>query len=149
MLSLNVAIQPVQSGLRALMIDMCPKSQLEVANAWASRVTGAANVLIYSCGFLDLPSILPGLGHTQFQILCAITSVILVITIAVECLTVPESHQEHEPEKAIVSEKESITSKLWYLCTSFHLLPAQVREVCKVQFFCWMGWFPFLFYITT
>jgi hypothetical protein len=28
-------------------------------------------------------------------------------------------------------------------------LPAPVQRVCNVQFFAWMGWFPFLFYSTT
>lgn len=28
-------------------------------------------------------------------------------------------------------------------------LSPQIRKVCQVQFFNWMGWFPFLFYITT
>jgi solute carrier family 45 protein 1/2/4 len=28
-------------------------------------------------------------------------------------------------------------------------LPTQIKAVCWVQFFAWIGWFPFLFYITT
>jgi solute carrier family 45 protein 1/2/4 len=32
---------------------------------------------------------------------------------------------------------------------SIWTLPAPVQRVCNVQFFAWMGWFPFLFYSTT
>lgn len=28
-------------------------------------------------------------------------------------------------------------------------LPPRVAAICWVQFFCWLGWFPFLFYSTT
>jgi solute carrier family 45 protein 1/2/4 len=28
-------------------------------------------------------------------------------------------------------------------------MPRDMKRVCKVQFFAWLGWFPFLFFITT
>lgn len=31
----------------------------------------------------------------------------------------------------------------------FKKLPAELQRICNVQFFAWMGWFPFLFYATT
>ncbi|KNE55517.1 hypothetical protein AMAG_01405 [Allomyces macrogynus ATCC 38327] len=33
--------------------------------------------------------------------------------------------------------------------TALHRLPREVADICHIQFFCWMGWFPFLFYSTT
>ena len=35
------------------------------------------------------------------------------------------------------------------LARSVRSLPLQIKKVCEVQFFAWIGWFPFLFYITT
>src|SRR5690554_5972486 len=32
---------------------------------------------------------------------------------------------------------------------AFRKLPAEIQRICNVQFFAWMGWFPFLFYATT
>ena len=28
-------------------------------------------------------------------------------------------------------------------------LPPRIEAICRVQFWCWIGWFPFLFYSTT
>lgn len=35
------------------------------------------------------------------------------------------------------------------MCSSVQQMSPQLRMVCLVQFFHWIGWFPFLFYITT
>lgn len=40
----------------------------------------------------------------------------------------------------------SFFSNVWQ---SIKRLPGPIRVVCEIQFFNWMGWFPFLFYITT
>lgn len=37
---------------------------------------------------------------------------------------------------------KDIAANLWNL-------PLPIRQVCNVQFFAWIGWFPFLFYSTT
>lgn len=32
---------------------------------------------------------------------------------------------------------------------AFNKLPGELQRICNVQFFAWMGWFPFLFYTTS
>lgn len=49
----------VQAAIRAFIVDNCPAHQQEVANAWASRVTGVGNICGFIFGYLDLPKILP------------------------------------------------------------------------------------------
>jgi len=46
-------------------------------------------VLIGS-GYIDLPYYLPFLGTTQFQILCILAPVLLVITMLITCITIKE-----------------------------------------------------------
>ncbi|KAI8633835.1 hypothetical protein F5Y19DRAFT_415308 [Xylariaceae sp. FL1651] len=143
--ALNAAIQPLQCGLRSLVVDICPKEQQEAAHAWIGRFISVANVLNYSAGYADLPRWLPWLGSSQFPILCVITSLALAIIIALTCFVVQE--QRSDLDSAAAGDHETVLQKLRYLCTSFPRLPKQVRKVCWVQFFAWMGWFPFLYYI--
>ncbi|KAI1169580.1 hypothetical protein F4777DRAFT_584778 [Nemania sp. FL0916] len=144
--ALNVGIQPLQCGLRALIVDICPEGQHDTASAWVGRFVSAANILSYLTGYIDLAQWVPNLGGTQFRILCVITSLTLSITVGLLCFTVRESIPDVHDETAYPSQ-ETVSQKLWYLCTSFPRLPDQVRRVCWVQLFAWMGWFPYLYYI--
>ncbi len=47
---LNISIQPLQMGLRTLVIENCPKSQQQQASAWVSRLTGVGNIIGYLAG---------------------------------------------------------------------------------------------------
>ena len=98
-------------------------------------------------GYIDLPQVLPFLGYTEFQVLCAIASIAMISTVAVSCLTIPERNPHiygppSDPESGIVAFFRS-------LVLSMRRLPLQIKRVCYVQIFAWIGMFPFLFYITT
>ncbi|KAH8651938.1 major facilitator superfamily domain-containing protein [Tricladium varicosporioides] len=144
-IALNVAIQPVQGCLRALIVDSCVKDEQDAANAWAGRVISIANVWSYVCGYVDLPSWFPYFGNTQFKVLCSVTSIWLGISIAVTCWTTTEAPVVNN--KASGSNKEWAFRRLGGLLGSFRHLPLQLQRVCMIQFFAWLGWFPFLFYI--
>jgi solute carrier family 45 protein 1/2/4 len=52
----------------------------------------------------------------------------------------------------ISSDVRSKKSALSFFTDIFHNiwnLPAPIQRICNVQFFAWIGWFPFLFYSTT
>ncbi|ETS74364.1 hypothetical protein PFICI_14230 [Pestalotiopsis fici W106-1] len=156
--ALNIALQPLQGGLRALIADMCPHEQQPTANAVAGIVVSASNILSYALGYVDLQriSVLRALGGTsQFDILCVVTSVTLAVSVGLTCLIAEERnaapgddglYTDYTGEKGT---RHTVRAQLWYLCTSFSRLPRQVQQVFKVQFFSWLGWFPFLFYVTT
>jgi solute carrier family 45, member 1/2/4 len=154
--TLNVALQPLQGGLRALIADMCPRSQQPTANAVAGTVISASNVLCYALGFIDLQRIafLRALGgNSQFAVLCIVTSVTLAVSVGLTCLSAEEKsampgNDGLYTHSAAASTRYTVRAQLWYLCTSFPRLPRQVQQVFKVQFFSWIGWFPFLFYVT-
>ena len=147
-LSLETAnILLVQAGIRAFIVDYAPTHQQEDANSWAGRITGVGNILGYLSGYVNLPDIFPWLGNTQFKVLCVIASVSLCGTVIVTTSYIRERDPRlegppSEPDAGILSFFRQVFN-------SIRRLPPQSRKVCEVQFFNWMGWFGFLFYVTT
>ena len=144
---LNIAIQPVQMGTRALICEACPSHQKLQATAYSSCITGIGSVFGYASGFVNLPLLLPWLGDTQFKCVCVVASLSLGVTIAVTLYVVQE-------RELIVADEDMKTGlgvfnvfRQVYTCVVG--MPEDMKMVCKVQFFAWVGWFPFLFYVTT
>jgi solute carrier family 45 protein 1/2/4 len=143
---LDFAINVIQAAIRAYIVDVAPTHQQESANAWMIRASGVGNILGYLAGNANLPKYLPWLGDSQFKGLCAIASFVMALTVAISCLTV----SERDPKYAgPVTQQEGLINFFRSLGSSVRTLPVQIKRVCQVQFFAWIGWFPFLFYITT
>lgn len=143
----EIPLTTVQAGIRAFIVDNCPAHQQELANAWASRLTGVGNILGYIFGFLDLPKIVPIFGNTQFKVLCVLASLSLSGTLLISCVYI----QERDPrlEGPPPSKDLGLISFFRQVFKSIRSLPPQISKVCEVQVAAWMGWFPFLFYSTT
>lgn len=136
----------VQAAIRAYIVDVAPTHQQEAANAWMIRTSGIGNILGYLAGNSKLPEYFPFLGDSQFKVLCAIACIILGVTVAISCATVHERDPRFDDHP---EEQNGLLNFFRSLARSVRKLPLQVRRVCEVQFFAWIGWFPFLFYITT
>ncbi|KAK9721365.1 hypothetical protein K7432_003472 [Basidiobolus ranarum] len=145
---LDFSINAVQACCRALILDVSPYAQQEIANAYAGRMLNIGSVLGYFMGFIDLIEVFPMLGRTQMQILCALACLFFVFTLSVTCLSVSE--EIHPEGNGLTPSREiSIITTLKDIWHGFCHLPSPVQKICNVQFFAWMGWFPFLFYSTT
>ncbi|KAI9844341.1 MAG: hypothetical protein M1837_005645 [Sclerophora amabilis] len=144
---LDFAINTVQAGIRAFIVDCAPTHQQEDANAWAGRITGIGSILGYLSGYVDLPKVMPFFGDTQFKILCVIACLALGSTVCIASLYIKERDPRLEgpPDK----RGGGVVAFFRQVFLSIKRLPPQIRRVCEVQFFAWMAWFPFLFYITT
>jgi solute carrier family 45 protein 1/2/4 len=81
---LNIAIQPVQGGLRALLAELCPRQQQPVVNGLAGVVVSVANVAGYVLQIVDLRPLV-GFG-SQFSDLCLLTTVAVGLPITLTCL---------------------------------------------------------------
>lgn len=90
---------------------------------------------------------MPFFGNTQFKVLCVLASLALIITVTLSCATVGERDPRLEGEPPV--QKAGVVAFFASLYKSVRRLPPQISKVCQVQFFAWIGWFPFLFYITT
>lgn len=145
--ALNLSIQPVQAGIRAFIIDSCPPEQQVQASAYSSCVTNLGGIVGYASGLIVLPRVAPWLGGTQFQALCLIASIALGSTVFVSCLTIKEQAVMMEDDAG--GAKPNIKLIFRQLSKTSGALPERIKQVCMVQFFAWIGWFPFLFYITS
>jgi solute carrier family 45 protein 1/2/4 len=144
---LYIFIQPMQAGIRSLIIDTCPTHQQSIASAWASRLTGVGNIIGYSFGFVPVGTILPGVHIHQFAWLCLVASILLTMTVIITCRYI----REPDPRTMPLPEGESLSfiATFRYIIWSMKTMPSTVQKVCIVQFFAWMGWFPYLFYISS
>ena len=137
----------VQAGIRAFIVDNAPAHQQESANAWASRITGVGNVLGYVFGYINLPKHFPFFGNTQFKVLSLFASIALSSTLLISCLSIRERDPRLEGPPS--NGNPGLFAFFGQVYASIRRMPPQIRKVCEVQFFSWIGWFPFLFYITT
>lgn len=99
-------------------------------------------------GFVNLVEVFPFLGKTQLQVLCAMASIILLVSDALTCWAVSEqiyTGSSNESTSALTAAYETLAS----IIKSFRNLPKYIQKICNVQLFSWIGWFPFLFYSTT
>ncbi|KAH7023414.1 major facilitator superfamily domain-containing protein [Ilyonectria destructans] len=144
---LDFAINTVQAAIRAFIVDCAPAHQQEAANAMASRITGFGNIVGYIAGYTDLPKYLWFLGRTQFQVLCAIASVALAATIFVSTTLIHE--RDPRLDGPAQKDRPNVVSFFFTIFTSIKRLPPQIKRVCEVQFFAWIGFFPLLFYTSS
>ncbi len=149
MWTLDFCINTVQAAIRAFICDGAPAHQQEVANAWASRMTGIGSVIGYVFGYLNLPQYFSFFGNTQFKVLVTIASIALSSTVFISVLTIRERNPQLDPPSKAESESFGLLAFFKHVFNSIRRLPRPIRKVCEIQFFHWMGWFPFLFYITT
>ncbi|KAK7470506.1 hypothetical protein VKT23_001932 [Stygiomarasmius scandens] len=143
---LDFALNALQASLRNLLLDITPVSQLNAGNAWHGRMTHAGNIIGFGFGFLPLDQIplLNLVGGKQFRKFCILCMVVLVITVWMTCAF----HEEKEQPRT-GNESSKFREVLANIQTAILNLPKPIRRVCYVQFFAFMGWFPFLFYSTT
>ena len=144
--AMNISIQPLQAGLRTLIIENCPAHQQTQAAAWASVLMGIGNIFGYLCGFTVLPEFFKLGGLTQFQCLCLIASLALATTTSINCIIKEDYSARSLPVRL---ERTGVMVVCRDLIHTYRFMPRRIRKVCHIQFCAWIGWFPFLFYSTT
>lgn len=145
--TLNISIQPMQVGIRALVVDSCLPQQQVQATMYVSGITAVGSILGYIFGFINLPRLFPWLGNTQYQCVFLLASIVLTGTIVVTCFVIREKPlvlRSWEEDRII-----GMMAVFRQVFVSARLMPKRMKLVCKIQFLSWLGWFPFLFYITT
>jgi len=112
----------------------------------ASRITGVGNIIGYVAGYVDLTNFLGFLGNSQFKDLCALASFSLALTVGISCVFIRE--RDPRSEGPPPADKPGVLSFFHKIFVSIKRLPPQIKKVCTVQFFAWIGYFPMLFYTT-
>lgn len=165
---IDFTINAVQAVDRALLVDTLPMDLQERGQAWAGRMLSVGSVVGFWVGNRSLTTIFPYLGHTQLQVLCVLTSGLLLIAHFITAISVRERvllpegmHQDtttttedggrpgwrtfavkHQQKKVGVF---SAFKDIWI---NVKILPPNIRKICMIQFFSWIGWFPVLFFST-
>ncbi len=113
----------------------------------ASRVVGVGNIVGYVAGYINLARYAWWLGGSQFKGLCAIASMAITVTVAISCLLIKERDPRLEGRPR--ATKPGVLKFFAKIFVSIRRLPPQIKKVCMVQFFSWIGFFPMLFYTTS
>ncbi|EME84705.1 uncharacterized protein MYCFIDRAFT_57326 [Pseudocercospora fijiensis CIRAD86] len=146
---MTVSVQPLQSGVRSLMIEQAPAQEQNRVSAWASRVAGLTGIVSLWASSLNLPTLL----HleqvaTQFQILAFLNSMVLATTSILICTCI----QEPDTRLSILpatNTDSGISVLLLQFRESLRSLPERIKSICLVQFCAWFAWFSLLYGTTT
>ncbi|KAH8648269.1 hypothetical protein BGZ60DRAFT_344968, partial [Tricladium varicosporioides] len=139
--ALNIAIQPVQAGIRALIVDSCPASQAVQANSCASFIVIIGSTIGYACALLEMPT---WIENSQFQGLCLLASILLGTTVAITSIMIEERPVDTGDLNSHALSVLEIWTDIYRIA---RILPPIIKKVCLIQFFSWLAWFPFLFNI--
>ncbi|KAF9907906.1 hypothetical protein EC991_010419 [Linnemannia zychae] len=120
----------------------------EAAASWASRLMGLGGIFGYFMGNINLPELIPAFGDTQIKGLCIIACLFLIFTVGLTCFTVTERVMVRAI-KVSTSSVDEFLQGFKSIFRAIRYLPTRIQYLCNVQFFAWMGWFPFLFYSST
>ncbi|AWU74609.1 uncharacterized protein C5L36_0A11870 [Pichia kudriavzevii] len=164
---LDFSIAIIQTSSRALIVDVVPTEQQQIANAWAARMIGIFNLVGFAIGALNLKKLFPMLGDNQFKVLSLLVSLIM-FSITCFCLyfieernpqtdltLIAQRQAQDEALKNLGVDPRSTTIPLQLLnffrqiYYAFKSVPLQVKTVCYAQLFAWIGYFPLLFYTTS
>ncbi|KAF1947112.1 sucrose transport protein-like protein [Clathrospora elynae] len=145
---IDFAINAVQGSCRGLVVDTLPVAKQHMGMSWASRMVAVGSLIGYGAGAIDLRSVFgPMLGDTQFKQLTGVAALTLCLAVGTTSWAVTE--------RVLVSDGRGEGDRLDFkqvLGTIVHTacnLPRGIQAICYVQFWAWIGWFPFLFYSTT
>lgn len=164
---LDFSIQVIQASSRALIVDVVPTDQQQLANAWAARMIGIFNLIGFWLGSLKLIDLFPNFGNTQFEILGLLVSILMIIITCSCCLLIRERNPN--TDITLITQRKLYDDKLLeigidpnnpsiklqlinffkQILFSFNAIPKQVKTVCYAQLFAWIGYFPLLFYTTS
>lgn len=154
---LDFSVNAVMACCRALIVDVAPSSQQDLANAWAGRMVGFGNVIGYYAGNLDLPSLFGASDvatenlsnepvlKDQVRILSLLCISFFIATISLTCLFTPEK----KPDPAYIPPKRRFFDPIMKIISHMSNLPSKIQNICNIQFVAWLGWFSFLFYATS
>ncbi|KAL7284922.1 hypothetical protein ACG7TL_000010 [Trametes sanguinea] len=139
--TIDFSINAVQAVDRALIVDTLPSSDQADANAWAARMLGVGSVAGYFIGNVDMTAVFPFLGDTELEVLAVVGSFLLLLTHGITAFCTKE-----KVVVATKAPKKSFVKELRDIWDNARTLPPVIRQICMIQFFSWMGWFPVLFY---
>ncbi|KAF7366291.1 MFS general substrate transporter [Mycena sanguinolenta] len=142
---IDFAINALMAVDRALLVDTLPAERQAAGNACAALMQNIGSVVGFFVGNLDLRTLLPFLhADSELQALSVLVSLLLLACHGLTAAFV----RERVLLKTLGTPKPSLRHELREIYTHARALPSVIRQICFIQFFAWLGWFPVLFYTT-
>lgn len=139
-------LETVMSCSRSLIVDTLPIPKQQKGAAWTSRMVSLGHLAGYGIGTIDLVQLFgTSFGDTQFKKMTLFAGVGLIITVGITSWAVTERvlvSRDDDSQNGIAK----IVSRIY---NAIRQLPPRIQGICWIQFWSWIGWFPFLFYSTT
>ncbi|KAI9894421.1 MAG: hypothetical protein M1814_003179 [Vezdaea aestivalis] len=151
--SLDIALNIVEISGRILLVTSVSKAQQTRAAALAARTVGACKVLGF--GVAAIKGLGLGLGLKKFQGLAVVGS----LALGACCVAATAARGRGATDGSKYSSRVTRNGLKvgngintgWFRNLKGGLtgLSPLTKDVCLVQIWAWMGWFPFLFYGST
>jgi solute carrier family 45 protein 1/2/4 len=132
-----------------LIVDTLPIAKQQSGSAWAGRMAAGGHLIGYIIGTVDLVNMFgTSFGDTQFKKLTLVAAFAILFSSGLTSWAVTERIliSGKDSESGIKEGPIQILRKIF---SSAMNLPPRIQAICWVQFWSWIGWFPFLFYSTT
>lgn len=147
----DFSINVVQAADRSLLVDVVPPAQQHNANAWAGRMAGVGAIVGFwiSNGNLPATPVLRWFGDSQIKIISLLACFLFLLAHAITCVSVEERvllEDDHDFDEV---SRQGISGAVRQIYRVWRSLPRSIRQICQVQFFSWIGWFPIMFFSTT
>lgn len=144
--ALDTALNALMACCRCLIVDCLPAEKQKIAQAYASQVSGACQLLSYVLGTTDVHNLFSWLAESQFKIVLIYSAAASVFGAILTCWAVEE--------RILVSRgkdeaRQDIFTILGNILRTAQTLPPRIRSICFAQILVWHAWFPFLFYSST
>ena len=141
---IDACINIAQGPYRALIPDVVPREQHAQANSYISLAIGLGSVVA-----MVVAPTLKFLFNYQMSVPAQFIMAALAFTLAMTwtCLTIKEeSTLDSEDEQEVQEKKDEVS--FWQSLKEFFLLSPEVKKICLMQFFTWIGMMCLLIYIT-
>ncbi|KAK4570066.1 hypothetical protein LTR86_003036 [Recurvomyces mirabilis] len=129
-------------------------------------MSGVGKLLMYGLGALDLKALTGNfLGDSQFKKVCLIAAIAMAVAQGTTCWAVSErvyvantyvvqlpwmqGDELTDDHSEGGGNSESMLQIVRQIFTTTLHAPERINAICMVQFWAWIGWFPFLFYGST
>lgn len=141
--SLNLALQPLQLGLRASVVDNFSPEQQPVANLWINRFSALGSAFVTFVALVYSP---------VFWNLTIVVASILAMLLGIVAFTITGNHTSPRTRHGDAEFPEPKTTLKWHvsqLLKKASKLPPVTRYTCRVQIVSWFAWFLVLHYTSS
>lgn len=140
---IDACINIAQGPYRSLIPDVVPREQHAQANSYISLAIGLGSVI----AMIVAPA-LKYFFNYQMSISAQFVMAGLAFALAMlwTCLTIKEHRTDINNDE--IAQNDETKKSFWQSLKEFFLLSPEVKKICTMQFFTWIGMMCLLIYVT-